>query len=171
MARAMTAPTCRLFLALWPAPATRRALVGAQRHWQWPAGAVLAPADNLHLTLHFIGPVPAARVAAIAEGLSLPGRRFALVLDSAELWTNRCAVLGTHQIPPALAALHGALADRLRRLQLPVEDRAFRPHVTLARKAAGARPPEAPEPVRWAVHGHVLVQSVAGRYTPIAKYT
>ncbi|MDH4061573.1 MAG: RNA 2',3'-cyclic phosphodiesterase [Aquincola sp.] len=167
----MTAPTCRLFLALWPAPATRRALAGAQQHWQWPAGALLTPADKLHLTLHFIGAVPAARVAAVAEGLALPSRRFTLVLDTAEVWPNRCAVLAARQVPPALAALHSALADRLRDLQLPVEDRAFRPHVTLARKAAGARPPEAPEAVRWAMRGHVLLQSAAGRYTPIARYT
>ena len=166
----MTTASCRLFLALWPTPAVRRALVDAQRCWHWPHGVALTPADKLHLTLHFIGAVPADRVPGVIDGLALPGRRFTLVLDTAELWPNRCAVLGASRTPPALVALHAALAERLRQLHLPVEERAFRPHVTLARKAAGARPSEDTPKMRWVVRGHVLVQSAAGRYTPIARY-
>jgi 2'-5' RNA ligase len=164
------AASARLFIALWPTPALRRALAAEQRRWQWPAGAALTAADKLHLTLHFIGAVPAARVAAVAEGLRLPCPRFTLVLDHAEVWPNRCAVLGASDVPAPLAALHGALADALRALQLPVEPRALRPHVTLARKARGAVAPAQPFELRWPVRGYALMQSAAGRYTPIARY-
>ena len=54
---------------------------------------------------------------------------------------------------------------------LPVEKRPFRPHVTLARHAAGAVPPSETAPLRWPVNGHALVQSAGGRYTPLALFT
>jgi 2'-5' RNA ligase len=64
--------------------------------------------------------------------------------------------------------LHAELAQALRTLDLPVERRGFRPHVTLARHAAGASPPPDPMPVQWTLRDPVLVQSAGGRYTPLA---
>jgi len=46
----------------------------------------------------------------------------------------------------------------------------LRPHVTLARKARGAVAPAQPFELRWPVRGYALMQSAAGRYTPIARY-
>jgi len=160
----------RLFLALWPAPALRAALATQASHWHWPATARRVDASALHLTLHFIGPVPQARLQEVAQGLERPCPRFALVLDQSELWPNRCATLCPREVPGALLALQATLADALRSLALPVEPRAFRPHVTLARRAAGALPPEVPEALRWPVRGYALVRSAGGHYTPIARY-
>jgi 2'-5' RNA ligase len=168
----MPAPndTARLFIALWPSPPVQRALVAEQRRWRWPPGARPTARDKLHLTLHFIGAVPAERVPAIAAGLSAPRLPFALMLDAAEVWPNGCAVLAAGTTPPPLATLHARLAESLRQLRLPVESRTFRPHVTLARGARGAQPPEPPVPLRWPVRGYVLVQSANGRYAPVAVY-
>jgi 2'-5' RNA ligase len=163
-------PTTRLFLALWPSPAVRQHLVEQQAHWSWPAGAALTPTDDLHLTLHFIGAVPAARVPDVVQGLRVNTPRFTLDLDTTEVWPNRCAVSCPCQTPAALATLHGALAQALRAQGLPVEPRPFRPHITLARHATGAAPPTPPATLRWPVRGYALVQSTAGRYTPIARY-
>lgn len=52
----------RLFLALWPDPAVRHQLRAARDAWQWPRGATPVHADKLHLTLHFLGDVPGARL-------------------------------------------------------------------------------------------------------------
>jgi RNA 2',3'-cyclic 3'-phosphodiesterase len=166
---AMTTTT-RLFIALWPDATVRTALQAEQKRWQWPAGAALTPPANLHLTVHFIGVVPTPRVAEIAHGLVVPITSLVLQLDHAEVWPNRCAVLGVQHAPPALLALHAALADALRRLQLPVDKRAFAPHVTLARKAAGAQPPARTEVLSWPITSYALVQSAEGRYTPVAHY-
>jgi 2'-5' RNA ligase len=160
----------RLFIALWPTPAIRRALCAEQSRWLWPPGAAVTPADKLHLTLHFIGNVPALRVPEVIQGLNVAVPRLALTLDTSECWPNRCAVLSPSRWPASLAALHGALAHALRALALPVEPRPWRPHVTLARRAAGAAPPAQPPSLHWPVHGFVLVRSRAGRYSPIARY-
>jgi 2'-5' RNA ligase len=170
MATDTTSDTVRLFIGLWPTPAVRRALHAEQRRWTWPSSAALTGADNLHLTLHFIGAVPAVRVPDLTHGLNVTAPRFTLTLDAPEVWPNRCAVWCPSRVPAALASLHATLAQALRALALPVEPRPFRPHVTLARHASGALPPVQSAALHWLVRGYALVQSAAGRYTPIARY-
>jgi 2'-5' RNA ligase len=170
-AREATHPaTARLFLALWPTPAVRRALAAHQARWRWPERTAHVSAASLHLTLHFIGAVPSSDVAHIADGLRVKAAPFALDFGRAELWPRGLAVYSPLEVPAALAQLHAALADALHRLQLKVETRAFRPHVTLARKAAGATPPDNATPLHWPVRGYALVLSAGGSYTPLARY-
>lgn len=159
----------RLFLALWPDRATRHAVAAWRDRWTWPAGAAVVPDDRLHLTLHFIGPVARARLPAVQAGLQVPCARFEITFGRAMLWPRGLALLEPLALPPALAELHAALAERLRALALPVEERAFRPHVTLARRAAHALPPPEPPDLRWAGAGYALVESEAG-YRTLARY-
>ena len=59
-----------------------------------------------------------------------------------------------------LLALHHRLGAALQSFGMPPEQRRFRPHVTLARKAVGATIPP-PAQLHWRVtEGFVLVQSV-----------
>jgi 2'-5' RNA ligase len=167
----MTEPAAvtRLFIALWPTPALRQRLVAHQAAWNWPARTALTAHDDLHLTLHFIGAVPTSRLDEIQQGLRVDAPRIALALDSFEVWRNGCAVCRPGRTPVALAALHAALAQALRALDLPLEQRPFRPHVTLARHAIGATPPQAPL-LHWSARGYSLVASADGRYTPLTRY-
>lgn len=162
----------RLFLALWPDDAVRRQLASAQRAWQWPARAARVPADRLHLTLHFLGEVPDREACALAAALPPCQVPFTLRLDRAALWPQGIAALEPGSTPAGLAALHADLAALLRAQGLRVEARAFRPHVTLARRAQGAVPPPEPLTIEWAVRGYALVRSHAGaslRYEPIVR--
>jgi RNA 2',3'-cyclic 3'-phosphodiesterase len=152
----------RLFLALWPGPLALRALVAWQARWAWPACAAVVPPERLHLTLHYIGPVPATRLSEVTHGLQVPMQRFDLEFDRGGLWPRGLAVLCASALPDALAALHARLQAALERLDLPTESRPYRPHVTLARKAAGASPPDDSPAIRWAARGYVLVQSQGG---------
>jgi 2'-5' RNA ligase len=147
-------PSLRLFLALWPDDAARETLAAAQRAWTWPAGAALVPREKLHLTLHFLGPVPATRFAALQPLFGTRGEPFLLTAEGARhhVWPGGIAVLEL-AAPSALQRLHAALADVLRAQGFGVEDRAYRPHVTFARKAWGARPPETPPPFAWRCDG------------------
>lgn len=162
-------PPLRLFLALWPDAATRRGLAAWRDAFGWPRAAAPVPDERLHLTLHFIGNVAAARLPELGAGLRVPVTPFELCLDEAVVWPHGLAVLGARRPSDRLAALHAALAGALVRLGLPVEQRAFRPHVTLARRAAGARPDAGVPPVHWAVQGYCLVQSADG-YRRLVDY-
>lgn len=163
--------SARLFVALWPDARVRQALVARRDAMSLPPGAAPTATDKLHLTLHFIGSVPAARVAEITAALQVPVQPFELRLELTEGWRGGLAVLRPIVLPPHLLQLHADLATALRQLSLPVETRAFRPHVTLARRAGPARPAAPAEPLRWRVAAYALVQSRAdGRYELLRRY-
>ena len=162
-------PVARLFLALWPGPVALRVLAAWQARWAWPGGAAIVPAERLHMTLHFIGPVPVARLPEVKAGLAVPLRRFDIGFGRAELWPRGLAVLCPDALPEGLATLHAELQAALQRLALPVPARALRPHVTLARKATGAEPPTEPLRLTWRATGYALVQSDGG-YRTLQRY-
>ena len=162
-------PTARLFLALWPGSAALAALAGWQARWTWPPGAAVVAPVQLHLTLHFIGPVPATRLPELARGLAVKSSRFEITFGGVESWRGGLAALCTDAAPAGLAALHAELQAALSRLALPVDARRWRPHVTLARRAAGATPPARAAPLHWSVRGYALVQSQGG-YHCLARY-
>jgi 2'-5' RNA ligase len=167
------APCLRLFLGLWPDADTRAALQAHAAAWDWPSSARRTRPERLHITLHFIGNVAADRLSDLRQGLQVQWEGGELVLDQATVWPGGIAVLQAMVVPPALQALHAALARRLQELQLPVETRPWRPHVTLARKAFGARPPMPLQPLRWrAERRYLLVQSLPGGrgYEPVASF-
>lgn len=156
------ASTLRLFVGLWPGDELREALVRCQAAWQWPPGAARVAPQRLHLTLHFLGEVAAERAGPLSQALDgVAVRPFTLGWQPAEVWHGGIAVLRTAP-SEGLAALHGAVGQVLVAQGFALEPRAFKPHVTLARKAAGARPPgDWPLP-RWTVQDFVLVASRGG---------
>lgn len=170
---AHAAPAVRLFTALWPDTRLRTAVATWQDEWQWPRQAARVKAERLHLTLHFLGDVPARRVAEIAGGLRVPAEPFELALGQGEVWPNGVAVLRPFAIPPALTRLHEALAVALAGLQVPLDARPYKPHVTLARRAHAALPPARGLQLAWPVlDGYVLVRSLpaGGGYEIIERF-
>lgn len=155
--------TLRLFLALWPPAGVLEALQAHAAAWSWPAQARATRPERLHVTLHFLGSVADARLPALRTTLAVPWPGAELVFDEARVWPGGIAVLEASTVPPELAALHAELAARLAALDIALEARPWRPHVTLARKAFGARPPAAFTPVRWRAAGsHALVRTLPG---------
>ncbi len=126
------------------------------------------PAANLHLTLLFLGEVPADRVESMEAigGTVAAARRhrpFTLVLDRFGVFDRaRVAWLGG----PAVEAgrrLVSDLADHVSACGLDVERRAWRPHVTLFRRLAARPQLPAMTPIDWPVFDFVLVESSPGR--------
>jgi len=165
IAAGATVVAARLFIGVWPTPATRSALQGVLGQWVWPVGAAVVALERLHLTLHFLGQVPLARVDALCAALPAAAAGIApfdLAFDRVERWPHGLVVLGTGLPPAPLAQLHVSLTALLRGLALPIDPRPFRPHVTLARRAAGAvAPPDMP-PLHWPVNHFALVHSERG---------
>jgi 2'-5' RNA ligase len=162
--------TSRLFVALWPPDGVRDALRAARDAWMWPPGSALVSDQRLHLTLHFLGAVPRARIDALMPALDVGVPPFELRFGRPALWPHGIAVLEPARAPARLLQLHASLADALRGAGIAVEARPFRPHVTLARRAIGAAPPVEAEPLRWRARGHALVESAGGGYRVLRRY-
>lgn len=161
------APAARLFLALWPTPALHRTLEAHDRLWTWPAQAARVVPAKWHVTLHFLGTVARDRMPALMATLAAapPCPAAALGLGRPTLWPGGLAVLLADEVPPALRDFHRALGQAVSAAGLPVERRAWKPHVTFARRAVGARPPADSPPLIWTTgpdSGWVLVESVPG---------
>lgn len=166
------ASAARLFLAAWPTPVTLAQVAGYLARCRWPPRAAPVSGRRQHLTLHFIGAVDRGRLPEIIAGLHTRWQPSQLRLDQPALWPHGIAVLQARELPPALAELHAALADALRRMRLPVEKRRFRPHLTLARHAADAVLPPLTTPVSWPIDDYVLVESLlgTGEYRILQRY-
>lgn len=157
------APRLRQFFAVWPDAAalavTGRAAAAAARQ----AGGRATRPSNLHLTLAFVGEVTIAQgaqlhdigaaAAAAASPCVLTLERIGNFGDSGVVW------LGTAQPPRALAALAVALGERLAAAGLHVDRRAFRAHVTVARRCPRPFAEALSEPIDWRVDALTLVTS------------
>lgn len=100
-------------------------------------GARWVPAANYHLTLRFIGEVPAFRAEEIDAALgALRGRCFTLGLQGVGTFVKggrEVALWAGVERSEALLRLQGKIETALQRAGLEAERRRFVPHVTLAR--------------------------------------
>lgn len=170
----------RLFLALWPDPSLRVAIVAATRDYlPVHAGRRVAPA-NLHLTLAFLGSVDAGQQACIeAAAAAVADNRpasFALRLDCLGFWPRPQVLwLGASQTPPALSELVARLNAALPACGYQPESRPYVAHMTLMRKLRRGPPASClSAPVDWPVHDFVLVVSrtlpEGASYTVLARW-
>jgi 2'-5' RNA ligase len=120
--------------------ATRDALAAAARELRRSCGGRSPPAQNLHLTLAFLGGVYESRLAELTDcAAALATAPFELTLDHIGYWrAQRLVWAGTHHCPDQLAALADALAEGLRARGFRAERRPFKPHVTLLRDASAS---------------------------------
>lgn len=169
-------PTRRLFFALWPDAATRRAIEKTVRPAVKKAGGRPVVPRNYHITLVFLGAVVADRcdeVCAVAR--NIPYDAFDLTLDQFGYWPRpRILWLGSGTTPAALYALVESIWTAMVELGFERERRIFKPHVSLCRKLHKAPELAAPAPVVWPVSDFALVESDTdprgARYTVVARF-
>lgn len=130
--------------------------------WRW------TPAAQWHLTLAFLGEVPEERLPEVSRRMGLAARRhepfdlelaglgaFSSLRRARVLWTG---VDGDREVLTALADSVGAGA---RRAKIRIEERRYRPHMTLGRRRA-------PADVRDALEGDVGYQGPSWRVEEFA---
>jgi len=139
----------RLFIGLAVPDDIRRRLVERLDGWRKRfAFARWAHPDDWHITLHFIGETESGKIPAIVRALNesaADARPFDVKLRGLGTFgpPARPSLLlvlpdGRHE---PLRALHAALGGALaREIGFAPEARPFKPHLTLARKYAGAEP-------------------------------
>lgn len=159
----MSSETRRLFFALWPNEALRRE-IAARREVLGRISRRRVPEANLHMTLVFVGDVPADAVPAVeAAGAAVHSAPFELVLDRFGWFPGARVVWLGGEAPDAGRALVASLESALDERGIGCDGRPWRPHVTLFRQVAGRpRLPE-PAPLAWPAREFALVESVPGR--------
>ncbi len=151
----------RLFFALWPDDAVRDQLARLAAKSLKRRGRII-PAENLHLTLAFLGPV-APQVRRCAEAVADGIRAAPFTLEFTHLGhfpRPRVVWSGCDQTPEALTTLVEALRQGLKGCGIKPEVRPYRAHLTLARKASVEPDFGAPHaPIAWRVDSFHLVES------------
>ncbi|MCP5419887.1 MAG: RNA 2',3'-cyclic phosphodiesterase [Gammaproteobacteria bacterium] len=163
----------RLFLALWPNSEERQRIAALTRSLE---GGRKVIAENLHLTLVFLGASDSERLRcyeSALQGLRVPFME--LRLDRLGYWPKpRILWLGSGQATPVLAELVGILNQRLSRCGHKPENRPFTPHVTLIRKHPGSLSNvDVSPPIHWSTRRFALVESRTdntGTYYQVVSY-
>lgn len=172
----------RLFTAFELSPEVKEEVLRVQaelrplpfRRWQ--------PEKTLHVTLHFLGEVDPALLGSLEATMREGCHGFGAVqlqLDHLGAFPSlkrpRNLWLGLAGQRDRLCALETLIRPRVTGLGIPLEDRPYTPHITLARDPLGSVvvPEVTVAPVAWAVSELVLFESTLQRggaiHTPLAR--
>ena len=133
----------RLFFAI-PVPPTQARNIQDWRR-QLPCAGNWVHEHDLHLTLAFLGQQATTRLAELraAADQTKRHRAFELRLDRLDIWNDGLLHLAPSRPPMALLQLQRTLAEQLQRCGFTLEQRTYRPHLTLARHATVPTSPAA----------------------------
>ena len=155
-------PASRVFFALVPPPEVQQALGKLAREIARRAHGRPVPADNMHVTLAFIGAWPVARLQLLLDtGAVVRGERLHIVLDKQGGFRRAgIAWMGPSDPPAALMRLQASLAAALTNAGVPFDaSQSFNPHVTLARSFRGPCPRGETSPIAFDVDRFSLMLS------------
>lgn len=149
----------RLFFALWPDDKSRHHIDQINQKVSLTGIRKLIP-DNLHITLVFLGNVEDDIAAAVqkraAEVIAPP---VSLSFDELDFWPKpKVLCLTCCKQPKAIYELVNALTSMVSAYPVRLEQRPYRAHITLARKA-WQRPDTEFEPVVINADSFALVES------------
>lgn len=167
--------TTRSFLACWPDKALTEQLKHCSNQMQSQVGGRAVAAENLHVTLAFLGDLTAVQTSAVINCcLPLPGG-FKIKLDRVGFWKNRGLVwIGARQGDLEFNQFVDDLRGRLRRLGFRIDHRLFIPHITLLRKAR-KRPRICLNELEWLIQEYTLSASELGpegsRYSVLNRWS
>lgn len=159
--------TLRLFFALWPDEAVRASLAQYIETLKQTATARWVEPENLHITLAFLGGVNEDQLPLVDRiGDGIDGQSFELTLDRIDFWPKRGIVwLSPSSTPAVLENLANGLTAELKRAGFVMENRPYRAHLTLARKAhpRSISSRVLDNPIRWNVGSFCLIESHLSR--------
>lgn len=155
--------TKRVFFALWPDDRQRERLRDQISPFAKLVEGQAVYRGNWHVTTVFIGNFPQARLPDLqVRAAQIAVEPFRLRFDRVEFWPRpRIASLVAAVVPPELEQLVAAHNSLLADFGVQVEDRTYRPHITLVRRARPFETQRLAQPavVEWS--SFELVESVA----------
>jgi len=156
----------RLFIAIQFDETTKEAMLAVQDRLRKYGQGNFSRPENLHLTLHFLGEVAPQQVGRVKEAMDselVPSMKIqfshtgSFQRQGGNLWW-----LGIEP-NPALIRLQKSLGDQLQQRGVPVEQRRYSPHITLARQVILQEKPDCnallETPFQTQVHSMSLMRS------------
>lgn len=142
--------SCRLFIALAPPPSTRLALARLRDDLAPLVSGRPVPSSNLHLTLAFLGQVPQQRHPSLQQLVrNLPLQKGEIALDAVGAFPKAGVIWAGCNTPnPQLEKLVEDVREALLANKFTFDERPFRTHITLFRKAKPLRQIIEP-PISW----------------------
>ena len=170
----------RLFVAIDIAPEVRENLRSFLSRVKPLAKLAWSPVENLHITTKFIGEWPEAKLGVMEEALRTVQSPAMEIRVSGLGWfpndrRPRVFWAGIHG-SPELAALAEATSDVVEKIGVPKEDRAYSPHLTLARVRELVPLDELRKAAQdadfgvFTAHSFFLYLSANGKYTKLSEY-
>lgn len=154
-------PKQRLYFALWPDEAVRAALDRHIKEFR-PEGGRRVARERWHITVLFLGNITEERRVCVERvAAAVTASRFGLRLDRCGFWPRSGVLwLGAANPPQGLLDLAACLNAAASDCGIVLDQRPFKPHLTLWREVRRCGP--LPEMVMtdWAVNEFCLVQSV-----------
>jgi RNA 2',3'-cyclic 3'-phosphodiesterase len=149
----------RYFLALVPDAAARAALAALPL----PPEARAVAAEDLHLTLVFLGSLCERSEAEVLQAIGPAPSLVPVSLDRLAYWPGPRVLCAAASVAADLERIVTLLRERLVAAGFAVDEKSFQPHVTLARKVRlPANFAESlVEPVCWQPMGIHLMASLA----------
>lgn len=135
----------RLFIAINFDRATIRSIRIVQSRLKQLGNGNFSKAENLHLTLAFLGEIEASRLQDIQQAMNeIECASMCLTFDhigcfrrdDGDIWW-----IGLEE-NPALAMLQSRLSSNLRACEFSLENRKFSPHITLSRRTKLFKEPD-----------------------------
>jgi 2'-5' RNA ligase len=178
--------SARLFIAVALGDEDRRTLVAwAREAVGGDRGMRVVAAEQVHLTLAFLGHRPLDEIGPLSELVeSFAGEPAPVLSTGAALWLSprrpHVLTVAVNDDAGALTALHASVWDGLEELGYEREERRYRPHLTVARVRHGWSAPTAltlpPTPqLDLDVRGVTLFRSFLGggpaRYEALTQAT
>ena len=152
-----TTITRNIFVGLMPDAGVQMAIHDYRQRCQWPCGHWLPRPERLHLTLHHLGEVPVRRLQVLRDLLRQARMEpFELILRPPRTLGEIGAM--TARRHDGLRAFHGCLGSLLKASGFESTG-GTRPHVTLAYRAAGAKPPATAPEIVWIAREFMLIWS------------
>ena len=158
----------RCFVACWPDQVTRAHLdhLAQGLHARHP-GARCMRADNLHLTLAFIGELAQPLASQVCGAMAdLAIEPFAWRIDRLGRFDRAGIVWAGGPQEPRLSELADRVRSRLRALEVRFDLKPFAAHITLLRDLPSRRPAierpesvESIEPIHWQIQAARLLVS------------
>jgi len=153
----------RIFFALWPNDPQREQLQNTISPIVQAIEGTVVKRSNWHVTLAFVGEYPERLISELQmAAAAIAFEPFRSSFDKAKYWTQaKVAVLTPTSISPELERLVGALNTVMSDAGLVVPTRAYRPHITIARRARPFETRRLAQPARLEWSGVELVESVS----------